>query len=233
MTSIRSRGIAILGMHRSGTSTLAGTLRLSGVHFGQVLDEAFALNPKGLQEAPAILYMQENLLEQSGGSWHEPPSTVSWRPLHKAVRDLFVESRRSEPVWGFKDPRTLLTLEGWLDSVVGLECIGIFRHPAEVALSIHRRNQFPVEKCLDIWHRYNERLLVHRQKRDFPLVEFVNDGAEMKRAFVSALDALGISATPEALAFHDSEMKHHERPPIEVPEPQIALYRALQRLALK
>jgi hypothetical protein len=28
-------------------------------------------------------------------------------------------------------------------------------------------------------------------------------------------------------------MKPHERPPIEVPEPQIALYRALQRLALK
>jgi hypothetical protein len=58
----------VLGMHRSGTSVLMGTLRDAGVHIGQVLGDSIDGNRKGLQEAPAVLYMHENLLEASGFS---------------------------------------------------------------------------------------------------------------------------------------------------------------------
>lgn len=112
-----NRCIAILGAHRSGTSALAGSLKRAGLYLGGVLDSGFELNPTGLQEPPAVLFMQEHLLEVNGGSWHEPPSDVVWGRLHRAVRDLFIESRFGQSVWGFKDPRTLLTLDGWYEAL--------------------------------------------------------------------------------------------------------------------
>ena len=136
------RCIVVLGMHRSGTSMLMGTLREAGLYVGDVLDKPFALNRKGLQEPPAVLYMHEHLLEANGGSWHSPPKDVQWDKMHEAIRDLFIESRTGKSLWGFKDPRTLLTLEGWKSALPNLELVGIFRHPSEVALSLKNRNDF-------------------------------------------------------------------------------------------
>jgi len=133
MTEIKnSKGLAILGMHRSGTSTLAGTMRANGIYFGDVLHKGSPRNAKGFHEPRALLYMHEDLLLKNGGAWHDPPSAISWDPLHKAVRDLFIESRSDKPLWAFKDPRTLLVLEGWLEVLPNLKFVGIFRHPAEV-----------------------------------------------------------------------------------------------------
>ncbi len=232
MTGRTSRGIAVLGMHRSGTSTLAGTLRAAGVHFGDVLDKGSKMNPKGLNEAPSILFMQQNLLEASGGDWHEPPAEVTWQRLHKAVRDLFIKSRACQPIWAFKDPRTLLTLDGWFAAIPDLDCAGIFRHPGEVAMSLHRRNEFPIAKCFEIWRIYNEELLRHWRRRGFPLVEFVSDPGRMTNAFERLLDRLELAATSEASAFYDRDLKHHVKPDLKVPEAASILYRQLQDAAM-
>ncbi len=187
------RAIAILGMHRSGTSALTGSLLQAGVYLGRVLDGGFALNPKGLQEPAAVLYMHENLLQANGGSWHEPPDAIEWQPLHKAVRDLFIESRQGRPLWAFKDPRTLLVLDGWRTVLPSLECVGIFRHPLEVARSLHDRNRFPIEKGLALWTRYNRELLAAHERASFPLVEFVADAATMADAIGRVLARVGLS----------------------------------------
>lgn len=203
------RAIAILGMHRSGTSALAGSLRQAGVYLGQVLDNGFALNPKGLQEPAAVLYMHENLLQANGGSWNEPPAHVEWKPLHRAVRDLFIESRQGQRLWGFKDPRTLLVVDGWLEALPELEFAGIFRHPAEVASSIHSRNGFAMEKCFAIWTRYNRELLALHERRPFPLVEFVADPAAMEHAIGRMLAALRL-APPSAPDFIDTALRRFD-----------------------
>jgi hypothetical protein len=219
-------------MHRSGTSTLAGTLRAAGVHFGNVLDNKFPLNPKGLQEAPAILYMQEDLLIKNGGSWHEPSENIEWMPLHSNVRNLFVESRQSHELWAFKDPRTLLTLDGWLEAFPELECAGIFRHPAEVAMSIHKRNKFELDKCFEIWSFYNEKLLSHQRKLGFPIIEFVDDPVEMKRSFSTLLSSFELTFTSQAADFFDTNMKHLKTPEIEIPEYVRNQYTQLQQVAI-
>lgn len=226
------RAIAILGMHRSGTSALAGSLRQAGVYLGQVLDNGFALNPKGLQEPAALLYMHENLLQANGGNWNEPPALIEWKPLHRAVRDLFIESRQGRPLWGFKDPRTLLVLDGWREVLPDLEFTGIFRHPAEVASSIHNRNGFPMEKCLAIWTRYNRHLLALHEMRPFPLVEFVADPAAMERAIVGVLAGLRL-APPTAPDFIDTALRRFEASTATVPLPEetAAVYRRLQECA--
>jgi hypothetical protein len=204
-----ARAIAILGMHRSGTSALAGSLRQAGVHLGHVLDDGFALNPKGLQEPPAVLYMHENLLQANGGCWHEPPAAIEWKPLHKAVRDLFVESRQGRPLWGFKDPRTVLVLEGWRAVLPSLELAGIFRHPHEVASSLHGRNGFPMEKGYAVWTRYNRDLLAWHERRPFPLVEFVADAQAMQRAIAFVLAELRL-APATAPDFVDTSLRRFD-----------------------
>lgn len=227
-----SRSIAILGMHRSGTSALAGSLRQAGVYLGQVLDNGFALNPKGLQEPAAVLYMHENLLQANGGCWHEPPATVEWKPMHLAVRDLFIESRQGRPLWGFKDPRTLLVLDGWRAALPALEFAGIFRHPAEVASSLHGRNGFPLEKGFAIWTRYNRHLLELHEQVSFPLVEFVADPAAMARAIDRVLARLRLqpAAAPD---FLDTALRHFDAgsAAIPLPEETAALYARLRQRA--
>ena len=219
-------------MHRSGTSALAGTLNLAGVYLGGVLNQSIQRNPKGLWEAPAVLFMHQNLLEANGGDWHSPPEAVHWGKLHEAVRDLFIESRAGQPIWGFKDPRALLTIEGWFKVLPEMECVGIFRHPAEVALSIHSRNQFDMEKCFEIWWAYNRRLLTLKQAHGFPIIEFVSDGPRMAQSITALLDQLGLAATPEALGFYETEMKHHDHPAVDLPPHVMELYEALQGEAL-
>ena len=226
-----STAIAILGMHRSGTSALAGTLKESGVYLGRVLDTGIALNPKGLQEPAAVLYMHENLLEANGGRWHEPPDKVVWQPLHRAVRDLFIESRMDVPLWGFKDPRTLLVLDGWLQVLPGLQCVGTFRHPAEVAASIHQRNGFSLEKCFGLWETYNRQLLAWQQRLQFPVIEFVADPQVMDRAYRGAVARLGL-ADRQSSDFFEASHRHHDVSAAQAPQSSLQLLDALRSVAV-
>lgn len=183
-----SVAVAIVGMHRSGTSAVAGALRHSGLYLGRVLDKGFEHNPTGLQEPEAVLYMHEDLFRKNGGSWSAPPTqTLRWDPLHKAVRDLFIETRQSEPLWGFKDPRTLFALEGWLAAEPELRPIGVFRHPLEVAKSLEKRNGMALPTGLWLWSLYNERLLHWHERLGFSLLNF-NDPTEK---FLERLDEVG------------------------------------------
>lgn len=196
----------ILGMHRSGTSALAGTLGESGVYLGQVLNQSIKRNPKGLQEPPAVLYMQEDLLKANGGRWDSPPETVTWFPMHAAVRDLFIESRRGVGAWAFKDPRTLITLDGWLTVLDEPRLVGIFRHPMAVARSLESRNGFPIEKGLELWRIYNSRLLAWRKRRAFPIVQCIPSDVLMYQSLERLLAELGLART-EPLEFFDTSLQ--------------------------
>ncbi|MEL6544386.1 MAG: sulfotransferase family protein [Myxococcota bacterium] len=225
-----SRGVAILGMHRSGTSALSGSLRDAGLYLGGVLDRSIEGNQKGLQEAPSVLFMHEDLLRVNGGSWHEPPEAIEWQALHESVRDLFIESRRAHSPWGFKDPRTLLVFDGWSRALPELQAVGIFRHPAEVAASLHARNEFPIEKGLALWEHYNLRLFALQDHLEFPLLEFVDDGARMRTALQRAAEALELD--PEgAVRFFESGLRRASPPELNLPESVSELYHALRERA--
>jgi len=226
-----SQGLAVLGMHRSGTSTLAGTMRANGVYFGDVLHKGSPRNAKGFHEPRALLYMHEDLLRKNDGAWHDPPTTITWDPLHKAVRDLFIESRRDQSLWAFKDPRTLLVLEGWLEVLPNLSFVGTFRHPAEVVASIQDRNDFSPAKGFDIWCAYNQILLDKLNEAQFPLVEFVNT-PDMPLRFAALFEKLGLKLTSEAASFFDPKLKNFIKPDIPVPPQAQRIYEALQEHAL-
>jgi hypothetical protein len=229
------RVIAILGMHRSGTSLLAGTLGECGLDLGEVNASAPG-NEKGNQESWLLMALHEDLLRQAGGGWDRPPERpVVWGPLHKAIRDFAINRFAGSPLWGFKDPRTLLVLDGWLEALPALESVGIFRHPAEVAESLRTRTpaRFTAEKAFGLWLAYNRRLLDWQRRTGCQLLEYGDDVAGFKTAAVVVARQLGLPHTPDpaSLTFYEPRLRHQRADATALPPEVADLYGQLRQLA--
>lgn len=181
--------ILILGMHRSGTSCLAGSLQQRGLFLGEVY-ESRPYNRKGNRENQRIMDLNDAVLAASGGAWNLPPAMLRWDAAAASGRDAIVASLQAaagERPWGFKDPRTLLTLPFWRERLGDARLVGTFRHPAQVARSLVARDpSMPFDAALDLWLAYNRRLLDLQAAAPFPLVDF--DVAS--DAYVATVDAL-------------------------------------------
>ena len=195
----------MLGMHRSGTSCLVGLLEQTGVFLGDV-SRKNPSNAKGNGENSRIMALHEDLLKVNDGTWEAPPGAVSWPRDLKARRDEIIASYRDSALWGFKDPRTLLTLEGWIEALPGLELVGIFRHPLAVAESLRRRNGFSIEKGLGLWSTYNDRLLRYQERYGFPVVCFDAEGLTDLVARLAT--SLGLPPATGPLDFYQAELRH-------------------------
>lgn len=169
------RAIFILGMHRSGTSCLAGALQSAGLHLGDVIEQS-PYNKKGNRENKQVMQLNESVLKNSGGSWFRPPQAISWTDEQKLHRDAILASFRGQKVWGLKDPRLLLLIKFWTRAVSNHEFVGTFRHPAQVIQSLRSRrgptSKEEETKLLLLWTSYNKRLLWLWKFKPFPLINF-------------------------------------------------------------
>jgi hypothetical protein len=175
-------GLFILGMHRSGTSCLAGMLESAGFNAGDV-DEWNPDNPLGNREHLAVTPLNEGLLRMQGGTWDQPPDNVvvddrQRREMYSIVAGLEDSGRP----WFIKDPRILLLPEPWLALRPGARCVGIFRHPVAVAQSLERRDGLSLAHGVTLWNRYNQGLLALLRDEAFPLLLFSSDSGRLVRA---------------------------------------------------
>lgn len=157
--------VLILGMHRSGTSALAGSLALMGVHLGAQLVPPGPDNPKGFFEHDAIWRIHQNLLEQLGSDWHDiRPLPDGWLDSNEAeqarmeIIRIIHKEFTTDTVWGLKDPRLSRTLPLWQPIFEALDIqpriIRLLRHPQEVAASLVRRDHLGQAHALALWLRY-------------------------------------------------------------------------------
>ena len=65
--------VIVLGMHRSGTSLLTGSLEAAGLYLGEVNNEA-PFNRKGNKENESIRELNDALLERNDAAWNRPPN---------------------------------------------------------------------------------------------------------------------------------------------------------------
>lgn len=154
----RGYPIAIIGMHRSGTSLITRLLEEQGLFLGGRKDKH--------DEALFFIKLNDWLLHQSGCSWDNPDrfrhliEDAQLNPLVTDYLRLSVDSPRAvgflgfsrylkwrslsaiaEP-WGWKDPRTTITLPLWENVFPGLRVIHVLRHGVDVAQSLLvRRNR--------------------------------------------------------------------------------------------
>jgi hypothetical protein len=225
------RVISVLGMHRSGTSCLTGCLEEAGVFLGEVSVEN-PHNLKGHRENSKIIAMHKRLLHANGASWYDPPRRVRWYAENRHERDAIIREYQGHESWGFKDPRTVLALEGWLEALPSLKVVGIFRHPLAVAQSLQKRDNFPIRKGLYLWTHYNERLLAHVRKQSFPVLSFDLEPDVFKQRLGAVLQSFGLKCDSASLSFFDPGLRHQQSGTDDELPPQVRkLYGELKQIA--
>ena len=226
-----ARVITVLGMHRSGTSALAGSLEAAGLPLGDVRSEGGASNAKGHREPGELINLHEDVLITSGGAWHMPPEQVIWTKRQRKRQGEFVSSRGGMPLWGWKEPRTLLVIDGWLDTLPGLEMVGTFRHPAAVARSLQRRHgSDTIDPWLQLWLAYDSALLRLAEERDFPLIDFDLPAEAYAARLRSIIEELRL---PGADDFFDAALRTSQKqlPDAELPTDVSRVYARLLEIA--
>mgnify|MGYP001821046382 CR=1 FL=1 len=219
--------VIILGMHRSGTSCLAGSLEQAGLSLGDVNRKA-PHNAKGNRENFDIMALHDALLAANGGSWDDPPWSVKWSPEQKLQRDHLNDTYPAYSDWGFKDPRTLLTLSGWLDALPNARLVGTFRHPLAVARSLQARNQFPLEAGLDLWMSNNRMLLQYHLDRGVDLICFDWPPERYTRGLKAIAAKLGLTVPRDGFSFYEPGLRKNDvTGEADLPVPVAEVYHSL------
>ena len=183
-------GVVILGMHRSGTSAVAGFLAKAGFFAGEAADllEAAEDNPKGFFERADVNALNDNFLAELDGAWDRPPGrelileqAADWRPQVEEVLSSLAEEAAGRPLV-LKDPRISLLLPAWLPALDQGRFVIVLvdRSPMDVALSVRKRDGRPLYVALAIWQLYCTELLEGLAGRRVLLVryeDFVEDPA--------------------------------------------------------
>lgn len=209
--------ISIIGMHRSGTSALAGAIHKLGADLGSKSSwvQPAADNPRGFFEYAPVVDLNTDLLIALGGTWSTPPPLPhGWvtDPALDGLRDRAERLISEMPDrMVVKDPRLSLVQPLW-ESVqpvrASLLCL---RHPTAVADSLTVRNGFTTDEGLFLWFRYNAAAIVNRP--DALVVEYetlLTDPIPSLRSVAEHVDLEASDQTVEiAAASVYGEMSHH------------------------
>ena len=209
--------VIVLGMHRSGTSLVTGSLEDAGLNLGEV-NNAALFNRKGNKENETIRDLNDSLLARNGAAWNAPPNRqLQWgRADEEWARSLIEPYQYAARPWGFKDPRTIWTVEGWLRLLPNACLIGVFRHPSLVVRSLTARTAdlaVETDEALRLWCAYNSELIRLHQKYRFPILHYSSE-EKLYDDFITPLTdfARSLGLTGPLDHFFDSELLHHSEP---------------------
>lgn len=156
--------VCVLGMHRSGTSVVARLLNLLGVYLGpdDLIARPGADNPRGYWEHQAFVAINDEILARFGGRWDIPPALAPDWPHDPRIADLRDRAATllatvfaHQPLWGWKDPRTCLTLPFWQDLIGPMRYVHCVRNPRAVAASLAQRNAIAMPEADGLWLLYS------------------------------------------------------------------------------
>jgi hypothetical protein len=178
-----SRGVLVLGMHRSGTSALARGLQMLGVYLGNDFLSPRPDNPTGYWEDKNIYELNERLLAVMGLKWEDVAliDDARWHePEVEALRAEalgYLESRFvSHPLWGFKDPRTIRLLPFWQSVLRRLDVddcyLVVIRNPRSVAISLSQRHGMDALTAHLLWLAYVVPYLNEISNRPFIVTDY-------------------------------------------------------------
>lgn len=166
--------VVVLGMHRSGTSALAGMLSALGVYPGGELLEASSSNKKGYFENSNAYTLNKEILLAMNSSWDD--ERFQYNKLEPKLEEEFIEKAKEILAQDYKfiesfvlkDPRMCLLFPIWEAALLQLDIkikpIFIIRNPMEVSLSLSRRNSISEEKSLILWANHYFQAEMHTRK---------------------------------------------------------------------
>jgi hypothetical protein len=156
------QAILVLGMHRSGTSALAGMLSLCGASLPATLMPPADYNPKGFFESLAIFRAHQQLLTELGSSWDDlSPLPEGWldstlgRQQRDSMAALVEEEFGKSHLLVLKDPRICRLVPFWTEVLDSLNINFSFafpvRNPLEIATSLRAAQNVSLNKGLLLW----------------------------------------------------------------------------------
>ena len=236
------QAIVILGMHRSGTSAMAGVSCLLGAAAPAGMMEAAFDNPAGFWESLPISALNESIFRTAGFNWY---NSLAFDPaifgsairceLAGHCRSVLAAEFGDAPIFVMKDPRFSILYELWLPVFAAMDAavapVLALRHPAEVTASLRRRDNMPIDIAAPMWLHYS--LEAERLTRGRPraLLSYDRLLQDWRGAVAHIAEATGFvwPTRPDAAAaaiddFLRPQMRHHHAAParIAVGKPPLA-----------
>ena len=220
-------------MHCSGTSAVIGALWESGVYLGQEEDvwPPDLMHEKGILENRLITALNNQVLSDNGGKWDDPPTRVSWSQERKQDRDQLIQTFSDRGIWGFKDPRNLLTLSGWQEALPSMQLVGVFRDPLRVISSLAKKENFSAEQSSRLWIRYNVSLIALYAEKAFPILSFDKEEDLVKKDLRLLALKLGLQP-PEDMRFFESQLRKSDPAEVKIPTMAKEIYEVLQKISI-
>lgn len=175
--------IIVAGMHRSGTSVVAGCVNAAGVAVGAPLLPPADDNPKGFFEHLDVVNLHDAFLGELGLLWSDPivevqaPSPQVRAAWVAKIRELYVRIASAERgVFMFKDPRSTRFLDLWAEALAELGVKPAFlvcvRNPQGVVNSLVRRDRLSPAHAEALWAFENALITKHVEAHTHTIVDY-------------------------------------------------------------
>jgi hypothetical protein len=231
MAESQSTAVLVAGMHRSGTSALAGVLSKLGIPLGDRLLEPAGDNPKGYWEHQDVVMVHERLLAGLGSRWDDvralPDNWLESEPARHAaaaIDEIITRDFLDKSVWAVKDPRLCRTLPLWFEVLSKHETrpvvLFMVRKPSEVSASIETRNCWRPLVGKLLWLRYMTEAVAASRDVSRGVVLYEDLLMDPVSTVTTALSLLGTPVgqglSPEGreavAGFVDISDRHHTNP---------------------
>jgi hypothetical protein len=198
-TEPSQRTVVVLGNARSGTSVVAGLLTSMGVHMDSEYGKPDHYAPKGYFESLAAHQINTKIFQLATKSsvrfvrdahFYPPDYEEILKQQERVKNDIvdFVKRHSDRRIWGFKNPKTSLTVELYLPHLVGPCFIVTCRNPVSNAAAIHKTYGIPFVEALDITNYYNATISGICSKTKIPKL-FINF-EQMQKFSSQVVDAI-------------------------------------------
>lgn len=244
---LMKRAFVVLGMHRSGTSSVAGLLAQLGATPPKTLMAAKPENPKGFWESEVIMAFNDEILTRAQSSWDDPKPLQTdifegeqGASLRQRAGEKLTEEFGDADTIVLKDPRICRFYPFWeqvlTDKGYTPYPILPIRAPAEVAASLHGRNGMPVSEALALWKRHVAD--AEQSTRDTPrhIMMWTDLLADWRKALGALETSLGYDPVAAASArvdeFVDPSLSRHLGRDLAPPDPDsTALFERMKSLS--
>ena len=245
----RPTALIVLGMHRSGTSAVAGCVQLLGVDLGGPLLPANYANERGYFELAEIVAIHDEFLREFGiaaldvgslpAGWERTPAAEKVR---ERLREVLIRNFGKAPLWALKDPRICLLLPLWrplLEELgVAPRFLLVFRRPWEVVESLRTRDDLTTWEALDIWRRHSSAAELETRGAERAVLTYDELLETPEIVLGRVAERLAIewprdlsSSSAEIRLFLDGSLRHHRtiEPPADLPREVFSAVRSLAR----
>lgn len=178
-----SKGVIILGMHRSGTSLVARVVKYKNFNCPNLNSKKDKTNKYGHYESSYAIKINDALLKCHGGNWFSIPKILKSQNVFKKIEErffriklcIYLKKMSRDSPWFIKDPRMILTFNYWAEYFFDQRILKVcvFRNPNSVICSLMKRDNMDPFLARKLWKQYNLNLLkIINCNKNYILVDY-------------------------------------------------------------